>query len=139
MQRAQLHSGTLTPVLAQVVIPIHLSASREAECRCGRGGKTAPPPVPARWDTARMAERETADVTAPAEAGAAGPGERGKTPAEATANVRVAAPTRGNRKLEALLSGLDADQEVRAWWHMAQVNSERLGMSDHSWVHVQIV
>src|SRR4029077_5348949 len=29
--------------------------------------------------------------------------------------------------------------EVRAWWHMAQVNSERLGMSDHSWVHVQIV
>ena len=86
-----------------------------------------------------MAEPDTADVTAPAEAGAAGPGERGKTPSEATANVRVAAPTRGNRKLEALLSGLDADQEVRAWWHMAQVNSERLGMSDHSWVHVQIV
>jgi uncharacterized protein len=28
---------------------------------------------------------------------------------------------------------------VRAWWHMAQVTSERLGMSDHSWVHVQIV
>jgi uncharacterized protein len=28
---------------------------------------------------------------------------------------------------------------VAAWWHMAQVNSERLGMSDHSWVHVQIV
>jgi metal-dependent HD superfamily phosphatase/phosphodiesterase len=68
-----------------------------------------------------------------------GPGERGRSPAEATANVRVAAPTRGNRRLEALLSALDADLEVRAWWHMAQVNSERLSMSDHSWVHVQIV
>ena len=30
-------------------------------------------------------------------------------------------------------------RELRAWWHMAQVTSERLGMSDHSWVHVQIV
>ena len=49
------------------------------------------------------------------------------------------APTRGNRKLDALLDGVNADAEVRAWWHMAQVTSERLGMSDHSWVHVQIV
>src|SRR3954464_2128316 len=72
MQCAQLHSGTLTPVLEQVVIPTHLSASREAECSCGWGGKTAPTPVPAGWDTARMAERETEDVTAPVEAGAAG-------------------------------------------------------------------
>ena len=35
--------------------------------------------------------------------------------------------------------GVNADPEVRTWWHMAQVQSERLGMSDHSWVHVQIV
>ena len=49
------------------------------------------------------------------------------------------APTRGNRRLEALLEGVNADAELRAWWHMAQVTSERLGMSDHSWVHVQIV
>jgi metal-dependent HD superfamily phosphatase/phosphodiesterase len=34
---------------------------------------------------------------------------------------------------------LNGDAEVRAWWHMAQVQSERLGMSDHSWVHVQVV
>jgi uncharacterized protein len=34
---------------------------------------------------------------------------------------------------------VNADDQVRAWWHMAQVTSERLGMSDHSWVHVQIV
>jgi metal-dependent HD superfamily phosphatase/phosphodiesterase len=49
------------------------------------------------------------------------------------------APTRGNRKLEALLAGANADLQVRAWWHMAQVFSERLGMSDHSWVHVKVV
>jgi metal-dependent HD superfamily phosphatase/phosphodiesterase len=68
-----------------------------------------------------------------------GPGELGRTPSEATAAARVRAPTRGNRRLEALLEAVNADPEVRAWWHMAQVTSERLGMSDHSWVHVQIV
>ena len=70
---------------------------------------------------------------------AAGPDERGTTPAEAIERARVRAPTRGNRKLEALLAGVNADAELRGWWHMAQVTSERLGMSDHSWVHVQIV
>ncbi len=70
---------------------------------------------------------------------ALGPGERGRTPEQAIAKAAVKAPTRGNRKLEALLEGVNADPEVRAWWHMAQVTSERLGMSDHSWVHVQIV
>jgi metal-dependent HD superfamily phosphatase/phosphodiesterase len=68
-----------------------------------------------------------------------GPGELGRTPSEATAAALVRAPTRGNRRLEALLDGVNSDPEVRAWWHMAQVTSERLGMSDHSWVHVQIV
>jgi metal-dependent HD superfamily phosphatase/phosphodiesterase len=38
-----------------------------------------------------------------------------------------------------MLEAVNADAEVRAWWHMAQVQSERLNMSDHSWVHVQIV
>jgi len=81
-----------------------------------------------------------ADDAAPMPDGpAAGPGELGRTPAEATARAQVRVPTRGNRKLEALLEGVNADLEVRAWWHMAQVSSERLGMSDHSWVHVQIV
>ncbi len=70
---------------------------------------------------------------------AAGPDERGTTPAEAVERARVRAPTRGNRRLEALLDGVNADAELRGWWHMAQVTSERLGMSDHSWVHVQIV
>ncbi len=62
-----------------------------------------------------------------------------KPPAEAVAEARVRAPTRGNRKLEAFLEAVNSDEEVRAWWYMAQVQSERLGMSDHSWVHVQIV
>jgi metal-dependent HD superfamily phosphatase/phosphodiesterase len=70
---------------------------------------------------------------------ATGPDERGRTPAEIVAQARVRAPTRGNRRLEALLDGVNSDPELRAWWHMAQVTSERLGMSDHSWVHVQIV
>lgn len=68
-----------------------------------------------------------------------GPGELGRKPAEAIAGAAVRAPTRGNRKLEALLDGINADPQVLAWWHMAQVTSERLAMSDHSWVHVQIV
>jgi uncharacterized protein len=70
---------------------------------------------------------------------AAGPDERGATPKEAVERAGVRAPTRGNRRLEALLDGVNADAELRGWWHMAQVTSERLGMSDHSWVHVQIV
>ena len=68
-----------------------------------------------------------------------GPEERRKSPREAVAEARVRAPTRGNRKLERFLAAVNEDQQVRAWWHMAQVTSERLGMSDHSWVHVQIV
>jgi metal-dependent HD superfamily phosphatase/phosphodiesterase len=59
--------------------------------------------------------------------------------AEAIAKANVHAPTRGNRKLERFLAAVNADERVRAWWYMAQITSERLGMSDHSWVHVQVV
>jgi metal-dependent HD superfamily phosphatase/phosphodiesterase len=58
---------------------------------------------------------------------------------EAIAAIRVKAPTRGNRQLEALLEAANADDELKAWWHGAQVTADRLGMSDHSWIHVQIV
>ncbi len=62
------------------------------------------------------------------------------TPREALADVRVRAPTRGNRKLEALLDAVNADEQVKAWWHVSAVNAtRRLDMSDHSWVHIQIV
>jgi len=53
--------------------------------------------------------------------------------------MEIGVPTRGNRKLEALLAAANADERLRGWWHMQQVNAERLGMSDHSWVHVRIV
>lgn len=48
-------------------------------------------------------------------------------------------PTRGNRKLEQLLERVGRDEEIAARWYMQQVTSERLGMSDHSRVHIQIV
>jgi uncharacterized protein len=83
---------------------------------------------------------EPAEIEIDAEAEApVVPGERGLRPTEAIERAHVKAPTRGNRRLEALLEGINADSEVRGWWHMAQLNSERLAMSDHSWVHVQIV
>ena len=66
-------------------------------------------------------------------------GPKRKPPKEAIAEAKVRAPTRGNRKLEGFLDAVNGDEEVRAWWYMAQVHAERLGMSDHSWVHVQIV
>ena len=53
--------------------------------------------------------------------------------------VAVRAPTRGNRRLEKFLDNINEDDQVRTFWYMAQVNAERLGMSDHSWVHMQIV
>src|SRR6478609_7481316 len=66
-------------------------------------------------------------------------GPRRKPPKEAIAEARVRAPSRGNRKLEGFLDAVNEDDQVRAWWYMAQVHAERLGMSDHSWVHTQIV
>ena len=61
-------------------------------------------------------------------------------PREALADVRVRAPTRGNRRLERLLEAVNADDQVKAWWHVSAVNAtRRLQMSDHSWVHIQVV
>ena len=51
----------------------------------------------------------------------------------------IRAPTRGNRKLATLFEAANGDRRLHAWWYMQQVNAERLGMSDHSWVHIQIV
>jgi metal-dependent HD superfamily phosphatase/phosphodiesterase len=70
---------------------------------------------------------------------AKGPDAHALSPAEAVGEAKVHAPTRGNRKLEGFLEAVNADPKVRAWWYMAQVTSRRLGMSDHSWVHVQVV
>lgn len=62
------------------------------------------------------------------------------TPAEAVSAMRLRVPPRGNRKLRRLLERVDADLQVKAWWHVANVNAvTRLQINDHSWVHVQIV
>ncbi len=62
-----------------------------------------------------------------------------KPPKEAIAEAQVRAPALRNPKLASFLEAVNEDEQVRAWWYMAQVHAERLGMSDHSWVHVQIV
>jgi uncharacterized protein len=62
------------------------------------------------------------------------------TPAEAVAGMRIRLPARGNRKLRRLLEKVEADRQLKAWWHVANVNAVvRLEINDHSWVHVQIV
>ena len=62
------------------------------------------------------------------------------TPAEAVAAMHLRVPTRGNHKLRRLLENVEADKQIKAWWHAANVNAVvRLAINDHSWVHVQIV
>jgi hypothetical protein len=58
---------------------------------------------------------------------------------EAIAAMNIHAPSERNRKLAAFLAACNADTQLKARWHVAQVTAERLGMSDHSWVHLQIV
>lgn len=59
---------------------------------------------------------------------------------EFVAESRINVPTRGNRSLEQLLERINADEELRTWWHIANLNAvARMGMNDHSWVHMQIV
>jgi metal-dependent HD superfamily phosphatase/phosphodiesterase len=62
------------------------------------------------------------------------------TPAEAVEGMRIRLPVRGNRKLRRVLERANADAELKAWWHVANVNAVvRLEINDHSWVHIQIV
>jgi uncharacterized protein len=58
---------------------------------------------------------------------------------DAVAAMKIHAPSERNRKLAAFLAAADADTRLKARWHASQVNAERLEMSDHSWVHLQIV
>ena len=62
------------------------------------------------------------------------------TPAEAVEHMRIRLPERGNRELRRLLERANADRQLKAWWHVANVNAVvRMQINDHSWVHVQIV
>ena len=54
--------------------------------------------------------------------------------------MRVNLPVRGNRKLRKLLERVNDDKQVKAWWHVSNVNAVvRMEINDHSWVHIQIV
>jgi metal-dependent HD superfamily phosphatase/phosphodiesterase len=62
------------------------------------------------------------------------------TPAEAISRMRINVPVRGNRKLRTLVERVNADAQLKAWWHVSNVNAvARMEINDHSWVHVQIV
>jgi metal-dependent HD superfamily phosphatase/phosphodiesterase len=62
------------------------------------------------------------------------------TPTEAIAAMHLRVPPRGNRKLRKLIEKMGDDSQIKAWWHVANVNAVvRLEINDHSWVHVQIV
>ncbi len=58
---------------------------------------------------------------------------------ETVGQARIRVPVRGNRRLGQLIDAVNADDQLKAWWYVAGLNANRLGMSDHSWVHIQIV
>src|SRR4051794_27353989 len=74
----------------------------------------------------------TEDAAAPVTA-------RHRSPREAVGAIRIHAPAERNRRLAGFLAAANANDQLKARWHVAQVNAERLDMSDHSWVHLQIV
>src|SRR6201987_892058 len=62
------------------------------------------------------------------------------TPAEAVERMRINVPVRGNRKLRTLIERVNADKQLKGWWHVSNVNAvARMEINDHSWVHIQIV
>src|SRR4051812_10743209 len=62
------------------------------------------------------------------------------TPAEAVLQMRIKVPERGNRKLRTLVERVNADTQLKGWWHVSNVNAvARMEINDHSWVHIQIV
>jgi metal-dependent HD superfamily phosphatase/phosphodiesterase len=62
------------------------------------------------------------------------------TPSEAIGRMRINVPVRGNRKLRTIIERVNADPQLKGWWHVSNVNAvARMEINDHSWVHVQIV
>ena len=62
------------------------------------------------------------------------------TPAQAIEKMHINLPVRGNRKLRKLLERVNEDKQLKGWWHVSNVNAVvRMGINDHSWVHIQIV
>ena len=66
--------------------------------------------------------------------------KRRLTPAEAIERMKINVPVRGNRKLRTLIERVNEDKQLKAWWHVSNVNAvARMEINDHSWVHIQIV
>jgi uncharacterized protein len=62
------------------------------------------------------------------------------TPTQAVERMRINVPPRANRTLRVLVERVNADSQLKAWWHVANINAvKRLEINDHSWVHIQIV
>jgi metal-dependent HD superfamily phosphatase/phosphodiesterase len=62
------------------------------------------------------------------------------TPADAVREMRIRVPERANRKLRTVIERANRDDQLKGWWHVANVNAvARMGINDHSWVHIQIV
>ena len=62
------------------------------------------------------------------------------TPAQAVEKMHINLPVRGNRKLRRLMERVEADKQLKGWWHVSNVNAVvRMEINDHSWVHIQIV
>jgi uncharacterized protein len=61
-------------------------------------------------------------------------------PNEAIKQMRIRVPERGNQKLRRVIERVNQDDQLKGWWHVANVNAAvRLEINDHSWVHIQIV
>jgi metal-dependent HD superfamily phosphatase/phosphodiesterase len=62
------------------------------------------------------------------------------TPAQAVRQMRIRIPDRGHQKLRRVIERVNADDQLKGWWHVANVNAVvRMEINDHSWVHIQIV
>ncbi len=81
-------------------------------------------------------EVKTSQVSEGSEATPAAAVEVSKPPQRVT--IRM--PTRHNPKLQQIIDRVNEDDELYTLWQVANVNAvQRLGMSDHGPVHVQIV
>jgi uncharacterized protein len=62
------------------------------------------------------------------------------SPTEAVSMMRIRVPVRANRKLRTVIERANQDEQLKGWWHVANVNAvARMEINDHSWVHIQIV
>ena len=62
------------------------------------------------------------------------------SPQDAVAKMRIKVPAQRSRKLRTILDRVNADDGLKAYWHVSNVNAvKRLEINDHSWVHIQLV